>query len=458
MCVVLTLAGLGDPATMHDRLVRSGLSPERVVASGAMLARAASVLRAGGLPGTARAHAYLVPGRIEVLGKHTDYAGGRSLLAAPERGVAVVAVPRTDSMIRVTDAADNQEVSLSLDPELRRAAGWAAYPATAARRLARNFPAARTGASIAFLSDLPMAAGMSSSSALLVAVFQSLAAVNRLDETPEWRSAIRSPEELAGYLSTVENGQDFGALRGDLGVGTRGGSEDHTAMLCARPSMLVQYAFAPVRRERVLPMPAGHGFVIASSGVRAEKTGAARERYNRAAEMMRSAAALWRQATGGTEPTIGAVLDAHPGAADRLRELLAASRHPRFATAELRSRVEQFVAEDREIIPAAGDALLAGDLATFGALVDRSQDLATRLLGNQLPETVHLAAAARDAGAVAASAFGAGFGGSVWALVPDAAADDLLEHWRGEYLGRFAGHAAGAVFFRTRAGPPVIGG
>jgi len=59
-----------------------------------------------------------------------------------------------------------------------------------------------------------------------------------------------------------------------------------------------------------------------------------------------------------------------------------------------------------------------GDGAALGGLVDRSQELTTTHLRNQVPETIFLAKAAREEGAIAASAFGAGFGGSVWALVP----------------------------------------
>jgi len=50
--------------------------------------------------------AFFVPGRIEVLGKHTDYAGGRSLLCAMERGFAVLARPRTDAVVRAVDRVD----------------------------------------------------------------------------------------------------------------------------------------------------------------------------------------------------------------------------------------------------------------------------------------------------------------------------------------------------------------
>ena len=49
-------------------------------------------------------HAWWVPGRLEVFGKHTDYAGGRTLVAAVPRGFAVVASARADHEVRVRDA------------------------------------------------------------------------------------------------------------------------------------------------------------------------------------------------------------------------------------------------------------------------------------------------------------------------------------------------------------------
>jgi galactokinase len=442
------LQDLLDVETVAERLALAGFSGTRALEVRRQVLGCAAALRELGAPQGVPATAFVVPGRIEVLGKHTDYAGGRSLLAAAERGFTVVAVPRTDDRVRVLDAGCGEVIDFRLDPELVPAEGWANYPMTAARRLARNFLAARVGADLAFVSDLPAAAGMSSSSALVTATVLALAAINRLDDDPLYLSNIRGPEELAGYLATVENGQDFRALAGDRGVGTHGGSEDHTAMLCAQAGHLVQYAFAPVRFERVLPLPPRHTFVIGVSGVRAEKTGAAKQRYNRAAELMRAAADLWRAETGRAEPTIGAVLDGGPAAAHRLSAIL--------RDQALRARVEQFVAEDREIIPAAGDALLRQDLATFGVLVAQSQSLAERLLGNQIAETTFLVRSARESGAVAASAFGAGFGGSVWALVEDEQLAEFQAKWRSDYVARFPEHSVAALFFPTRSGPPVV--
>jgi galactokinase len=410
----------------------------------------ASVREALGGHSADDAAAFWVPGRIEVLGKHTDYAGGRSLVCAVEQGFVVAAVPRTDDVVRVVNVADGTEARLPLDAGLAEPhVAWTRYPATVIRRVARNFPDARHGADVAFLSDLPSASGMSSSSAFMVAVFLAVAEVNGLASDRRYREAIRGPEDLAGYLATVENGRSFGALTGDSGVGTIGGSEDHTAMLCCRTSELSQYSFCPVRHERQVPHPPGFVFVVAVSGVRAEKTGAARDSYNRASLAVRAILDAWRAASGRLEDSLAAAVD-RAGSAD-VREVVERTPVDGFETPVLLDRFDQFVEESTRIVPGASDALSRSDLVGFGALVDRSQDLAARLLGNQVPETELLARLARELGATAASAFGAGFGGSVWALVPDADSAAFTERW--ERACRAAFPMRSPSFLVTKPGP-----
>ena len=122
-----------------------------------------------------------VPGRIEVLGKHTDYAGGRSLTCAAERGFSVSYVPRDDDVLRLVDAQDGRQVEFRVEAALCPEVGhWSNYPMTVARRLARNFGPLARGADVAFYSTLPKAAGLSTSSALITAVFLVLAEVNEL--------------------------------------------------------------------------------------------------------------------------------------------------------------------------------------------------------------------------------------------------------------------------------------
>ena len=69
------------------------------------------------------ARALFVPGRLEVLGKHTDYAGGRSLLCAVEQGISFAIRPRSDSQVRVVDATSKETVDFTIGPALRRAPG-----------------------------------------------------------------------------------------------------------------------------------------------------------------------------------------------------------------------------------------------------------------------------------------------------------------------------------------------
>ena len=256
-----------------------------------------------------RWEAWYVPGRIEVLGKHTDYGGGRSLICAAERGFHVVSAPRADRRLSLTDLG--RGISLVLDADgPRPEASWATYPLTVLRRLSRNFPEMSRGVDVVFESDLPSAAGMSSSSALMVAVLLALVRANRLDDTARWienlhnvdiRQSARS-EDLAAYAATIENGQTFRALAGESGVGTEGGSEDHTAILCSRPMELAQYAFCPTRHERSVAFPAGLVFAIGVSGVAARKTGQARDDYNRASRLAARVLERWRTDTGRRTP------------------------------------------------------------------------------------------------------------------------------------------------------------
>jgi galactokinase len=425
-----------------SRLADAGLSARESEAKAPLYARTLAALKVAARD----ARLWWVPGRLEFLGKHTDYAGGPSLVCAIERGFAVAAVPRGDRCMRIVDASSGESLEADLRAQLVPPRDhWSNYALTVARRVGRNFPGSMSGVDVAFASDLPPAAGLSSSSALIVATFLALDDANDLSSRPEYRQAIRTREDLAGYLGSVENGSGFRSLAGDDGVGTRGGSQDHTAILCARPGTLMQYVFAPTRFERAVPLPHEHLFVVAVSGVIAAKTGSALARYNHAAATAATALDVWRATTGSQAPTLAAALDEVPNAVERFRTAL-------NDRAELVERVEQLHIESG-IVRAAGDALAAGDLGQLGKLVDQSQAAAERLLGNQVPETIELARSARELGAVAASAFGAGFGGSVYALVPASDAEALRRRWMERYATAFPNRSREASFFVTRAGP-----
>lgn len=434
-----------------DTLQAAGFSPGAVQAKAELLERAGAALDVTGAA-QEDVRRYVVPGRIEVLGKHTDYAGGRSLLCAAERAITLVATPRTDNVVRVTRAETKETVTATLAGNADVPTGhWSLFPATVARRLARDFPNL-LGADIALASDLPIAAGLSSSSALITGLATALMDRNGLTERADFVAAVKTREDLCGYLGAVENGYAFGTLAGDKGIGTAGGSEDHTAILCCKPGRLLRCTFLPVKFERDVPMPVDHVFAVGVSGIVADKTGNALEKYNRASKMAKTLLERWRKEMNRTDVSLGAALASSRGAADRL-----AWHVQRDWDAQvLLKRLRQFRLECDEIIPGVAAALYSKSLSELGPLVDRSQTLAEEALENQVPETIALQRGARELGAVAASAFGAGFGGSVWALVPVNGAEEFAEKWQDHYATKFPRLAPKAQFFLTPAGPGLL--
>lgn len=385
-----------------------------------------------------------VPGRIELFGKHTDYAGGSSILCATDRGFRMASLARTDGIIRMIPAEDPERAeSFSLGRFADKPQGhWLHYPATTAKRVASNFgdQINLSGADIAFLSDLPAAAGMSSSSAFMVGTFLVLGGLFNLEDCEAYHSNITNREDLTAYLGCIENGQNFRDLKGEAGVGTFGGSEDHTAMLCSLEGQLVVYRFHPTRFERVIRWDDSLKLVVATSGIAAEKTGEQLSDYNRASLRASLVVETYNRITGTSLRHLGELAEAT--SEEKLEEVLqllhsAESDESELSGMNLAGRFEQFFNEERIIIPEAVEALERSDWNTLGDLADRSHAGAVTGLENQIVQTNSLQQIARESNAVAASAFGAGFGGSVWATVTAERADEFASEWQQTYRNRF---------------------
>lgn len=390
---------------------------------------------------------WFVPGRLEVFGKHTDYAGGNSLLAAVDRGITIDLEDAEFHITASTTASPGELVLRTGESPDLPPGHWGGYVSAVLERLRLNFGDIRP-ATLRIDSDLPLASGMSSSSALVVALALSLIDHNDLRETSEWRDNIRNDVDLAGYMACFENGMTFGTLEGVRGVGTFGGSEDHTAMLCCTADHLTQFRFCPIVEGESVRLPDDLSFVIAVSGLLAEKTGSALASYNSASSRTRDIVAAWNDATGRTDITIADALASDEDASEGLRAIVGHSP-------ELTSRLRAFLTESEDIIPSATAALASGDLATFGRLSDQSQRNADQQLGNQVPETNRLQEMAREMGAHGSSSFGAGFGGSVWALVPTADAETFAVDWLKRHLEEFPEVEGRASTLVTRPGGPA---
>ena len=371
----------------------------------------------GAMSETPEETAWRVPGRVEVLGKHTDYAGGSVLVGAVDRAITARArrvEGSPGSLTATTDGGDPVTLRAGVAPGLEPG-HWGRYLHTVLDRLTLNFGKG-AAAHLSISSDLPPASGMSSSSALVCAT--ALA--------------------LAGYLAAVEGGRAWRDLPGTSGVGTRGGSEDHTGMLCGTRDRLLLAEFDPMRVERTISFPSQWALVVGVSGVLAHKTGAALEDYNRGPSTVQTVLARWNETTGRADASLaGAVrhlvgdATGEQAAGDPALKDLLRLCDPGYE----RQRIEQFLIESLVLVPE-GARLIAEADPGIGEVLERSQELADRGLCNQVPQTRLMVSLAREMGVVGASSFGAGWGGSVYALVPADDAQDFASQWLQSYRDR----------------------
>ncbi|MGZ6705353.1 MAG: UTP--glucose-1-phosphate uridylyltransferase [Solirubrobacteraceae bacterium] len=305
------------------------------------------------------------PGRVNLIGEHTDYNGGLALPFAIEQGVTVEAMPVDgDEVVAVARDLADEDRFPAADPP--RAEGWRAFVRGVVAELAPPEPVR-----LEISGDLPRGSGLSSSAALAAALCLALGAGDR------------DRVELARLCSRVENHW----------VGAHTGLLDQLASLLGREGHALRIDF---RTLEVAPVPLHLGdwtLVVVDSG---EAHSHAASGYNR-----RRAECAQACRTLGVE-----TLSDAPDDARLPRALGRRLRHVRTENA----RVQDTIA-----------ALGAGDLAVVGALLDASHASLRDDYEASTDAVERTVAALRDAGAAGARMVGGGFGGHVLALLPPGA-------------------------------------
>ena len=309
-----------------------------------------------------------VPGRVNLIGEHIDYHNLPVLPMAIQRGVWIAYRRRDDR--RIAGVSGQAEPACDFDWVERLEPGapgdWCNYVKAAAQAVAGKWGVLH-GLDAAVYGDLPPAAGLSSSSALLTGATLALLRAN---------GVRASFEELMDVLP-----------EGEYFVGTRGGGMDHAAVLAGRAGCAVLVEFAPVAVTPV-PIPQDWGFLIVHSGSMAEKSSAVKAEFNA------------RRAAGQR-------------ALDRLGlpSFRDASRENAPAPDAEEAPVFEHVIGEAERVRAAVDALQRGDAGRFGRLLLASHASLRDLLRVSTPELDRIVAEAVSAGAIGARLTGAGFGG-----------------------------------------------
>jgi N-acetylgalactosamine kinase len=386
------------------------------------------------LGGTGPAILARAPGRVNLIGEHTDYNGLPVLPFAIEPDVLVAARPRPGGVVEVGNVAPGfapRRFRLRVPIPARPTGDWGNYVQAAAQALLGAGTRMPPGARLAVDGRVPVAAGVSSSSALVVAVALAL---ERLGEGP-----ALDPVGLAELLA-----------RGEQYVGTLSGGMDQAAILLGREGHAVHLDFFPLR-GRPVRVPAGGAFVVAHTLDEAPKSGRVRGLYNqRVVECRLACAVLARRLDRalvrlGDLPDPAAVQAVLPellpdGAVSRtdlvgrcglsaetvqrlVPDAVALADPDRFV---LRARVRHVLAEALRV-GRAERALRAGDLRELGALLDESHASGAADYGTSTAAADALVRVARAAGALGARLMGAGFGGAVFVLAERDRTAKLME-------------------------------
>ncbi len=316
------------------------------------------------------------PGRVNLIGEHTDYNQGWALPFAIGAGVYVAAAARQDGVVALSSRQyGGALVTVSLAALAPgRLAGWAAYPAGVAWAL-RSAGHRVGGASLAIDADLAAGAGLSSSAALECAAGLALAGLYQL--------AVPRPE-LAALGRRAEN--DF--------VGVPTGLMDQLAVLLGRAGHALLIDFRSVTGTSVPLDPAAAGLVLLVIDTRVHR------------ELTSGGYAARRRACEDAARALGV---------RSLRDVAEVSELDRVSDPVLRQRARHVVSENRRVLDTA-ELLRAGQLGRVGPLLTASHASLRDDFEVSWPEADTTVQAAVEAGALGARMTGGGFGGSVIAL------------------------------------------
>jgi galactokinase len=351
----------------------------------------------------------VAPGRINLIGEHTDYNDGFVMPMAIDRHVVVAFAPREDRILRTCSLEYGQTRELSLETLERRTAtepgkrsargGWFGYVAGVAWAMLGAGEALR-GADLAIASDVPAGAGLSSSAALEIAVARALAAISDLEWDPRRaaRLAQRAEHEFAGVAC---------------------GIMDQLAVAAAREGCALLIDCRSLE-TRDVPIPAAARLLVFDSGVRRELAASA---YNdRRAACERVVAELRSR-----HAWVRALRDVD----DALLAEVAGSLDP----IDVR-RASHVIAEN--LRPAAlADAFADGNLERAGRLMMHSHASLRDLYEVSSPELDALVdLAIVQPGCTGARLTGAGFGGCAIALAEAGSVERVMSSVEAGYEER----------------------
>lgn len=344
---------------------------------------------------------FSAPGRVNLIGEHTDYTGGLVLPFAIDARAWMAAAGNDDSVVRVVSAQrPGPVVTLALDqlsPDSPAAASWAGYVFGAVWAL-REAGHEVSGFDLALDSQVPTGAGLSSSAAVECVTTLAVSSLSGL---------TLPPLDIARMSQQAEN--HF--------VGVPCGPMDQTASAASRAGSVLLFDTRAGTVENIPFSPAADGLAVLVIDTRVAHSLADGEYAQRRASCEQAAAILG----------VGS-----------LREVSVDDLPATLVTLDddvLVRRVRHVVTENDRVTQAV-EILREGQLAKIGALLVASHRSLQYDYEVSCPELDRAVESALAAGAVGARMTGGGFGGSVIALVPTELVDTVISQVTTDFADR----------------------
>ena len=338
------------------------------------------------------------PGRLEILGNHTDYNEGFVLSAATGQKTVFAAAKAPGRLCRIMDCALNKEAVIDLDDLANPAKGdWANYLKGALTELNKRNVTVGTF-DMVLSSTVPLSAGMSSSAALEVAFLYAL---------KELFALSFAPGEWARIGQGVENNY----------MGLKSGLLDQFSSIFGKKDSLILCDFRTVEVLENVPMTAGYKLVVVNTLV---KHNLVESDYNQRRKSCENAC----KNISSRYPEVKALRDVSSGLLEKNKDMIDAVDYRRA----------QHIVEENERVKTAVTLLKKGDMEGFGKLLFASHESSKNNFENSCPELDALVEIARTLpGCLGARLSGGGFGGITIHLVKEEAAEEYCKRIRTAY-------------------------
>lgn len=329
------------------------------------------------------------PGRVNIIGEHTDYNDGFVMPCAINYGMAVSFTPRSDSLWRVYAIDINETDAFDIKKPIPQSEDkWKNYVRGVVKFVQAKCPEFIQGADIAMTSDVPMSSGLSSSAALEISIGKTCQVLGNLP---------LSLSEIALIGQEAEN-KFVGANCGNMDQLTSAlGQKDHLVMIDCRTLDITP-----------TPVPQGYSIAIINSNVKHDLvTG----EYNSRRQECEKAAEFFG---------VKALRDVSP------EQFIERSAELQELDELAYKRAKHVISENNRVLEAV-EALKAGDMQKLGVLMADSHDSMRDDFEITIPEIDYLVELAQVAIGKNGGArmTGGGFGGCIVCLVPNEKVDDL---------------------------------